>query len=172
MAGQWEAREKKWSDGGKFVLSIHVPLFLSSFSHILVFFPFLSFSFLLSSSLSVSVLLRVFESARMSSSYDVIVVGAGIAGSTLAATLGKQGRKVLIIERDIAPPDTFRGELLQPGGVKKIQELGLGSTFLFSFSFLSFFHSFFFSLGCSLVSVLCLPKAAWKGLTGICATAT
>ena len=57
----------------------------------------------------------------------MIVVGAGIAGSSLAATLGKQGRKVLIIERDITPPDTFRGELLQPGGVKKIQELGLES---------------------------------------------
>ena len=100
----------------------------------------------------------------MSSSYDVIVVGAGIAGSTLAATLGKQGRKVLIIERDITPPDTFRGELLQPGGVKKIQELGLGSNVLFlpSSSFPPLAHWLF----------AFHEKVAWKGLTGTCATAT
>jgi len=58
-------------------------------------------------------------------SYDVIVVGAGIAGSSLAYAMGKQGRKVLVVERDLTTPDTFRGELLQPGGIKKLKELGL-----------------------------------------------
>jgi len=62
-----------------------------------------------------------------SPTFDVIVVGAGIAGASLAATLGKQGRKVLIVERDLAPPDTFRGELLMPGGIRRLKELGLDS---------------------------------------------
>ncbi|RKO89480.1 squalene epoxidase-domain-containing protein [Blyttiomyces helicus] len=55
----------------------------------------------------------------------VIVVGAGILGSALAATLGRDGRNVLVIERDWSEPDRIVGELLQPGGVKALQQLGL-----------------------------------------------
>jgi squalene monooxygenase len=36
--------------------------------------------------------------------YDIIVVGAGICGSALGFALGKQGRKVLVIERDLKEP--------------------------------------------------------------------
>ncbi|XP_071724537.1 squalene epoxidase 3-like [Rutidosis leptorrhynchoides] len=56
---------------------------------------------------------------------DVIIVGAGVAGSALAYTLGKDGRKVRVIERDLAEPDRIVGELLQPGGYLKLIELGL-----------------------------------------------
>ncbi|KAG9440662.1 hypothetical protein H6P81_020827 [Aristolochia fimbriata] len=58
-------------------------------------------------------------------STDVIVVGAGVAGSALAYTLGKDGRNVLVIERDLSEPDRIVGELLQPGGYLKLIELGL-----------------------------------------------
>lgn len=58
-------------------------------------------------------------------SYDVIVVGGGIAGASLAYSLGKSGRRVLLMERDLSEPDTFRGELLQPGGIRRLKELGL-----------------------------------------------
>ncbi|CAN0917729.1 Squalene monooxygenase SE2, partial [Linum grandiflorum] len=56
---------------------------------------------------------------------DVIVVGAGVAGAALAHTLGKDGRRVVVIERDLTEPDRIVGELLQPGGYLKLIELGL-----------------------------------------------
>ncbi|CAN1289566.1 Squalene monooxygenase SE1 [Linum perenne] len=56
---------------------------------------------------------------------DVVIVGAGVAGSALAHTLGKDGRKVHVIERDLTEPDRIVGELLQPGGYLKLIELGL-----------------------------------------------
>uniref|UniRef100_A0A0E0CXJ2 squalene monooxygenase n=1 Tax=Oryza meridionalis TaxID=40149 RepID=A0A0E0CXJ2_9ORYZ len=56
---------------------------------------------------------------------DVIVVGAGVAGSALAYTLGKDGRRLHVIERDMTEPDRIVGELLQPGGYLKLMELGL-----------------------------------------------
>ncbi|KAG4140532.1 hypothetical protein ERO13_D06G024000v2 [Gossypium hirsutum] len=56
---------------------------------------------------------------------DVIIVGAGVAGSALAHTLGKDGRRVHVIERDLSEPDRIVGELLQPGGYLKLIELGL-----------------------------------------------
>ncbi|XP_008798906.2 squalene monooxygenase SE1-like [Phoenix dactylifera] len=56
---------------------------------------------------------------------DVIVVGAGVAGSSIAHTLGKDGRRVHVIERDLTEPDRIVGELLQPGGYLRLIELGL-----------------------------------------------
>ncbi|XP_051144271.1 squalene monooxygenase SE1-like [Andrographis paniculata] len=56
---------------------------------------------------------------------DIIIVGAGVAGAALAYTLGKEGRRVHVIERDLAEPDRIVGELLQPGGYLKLIELGL-----------------------------------------------
>ncbi|XAR52970.1 Squalene monooxygenase [Bertholletia excelsa] len=56
---------------------------------------------------------------------DIIIVGAGVAGSALAYTLGKDGRRVHVIERDMSEPDRIVGELLQPGGYLKLIELGL-----------------------------------------------
>lgn len=57
--------------------------------------------------------------------YDTIVVGAGILGSALATTFARQGRQVLLVERDYSEPDRIVGELLQPGGVAALTELGL-----------------------------------------------
>ena len=57
--------------------------------------------------------------------YDVIVVGAGVAGAALAYSLGMRGRSVLCIERDLSEPDRIVGELLQPGGVLALRSLGL-----------------------------------------------
>ncbi|GFY90973.1 squalene epoxidase 2 [Actinidia rufa] len=56
---------------------------------------------------------------------DVVIVGAGVAGAALAHTLGKDGRRVHVIERDLTEPDRIVGELLQPGGYLKLIELGL-----------------------------------------------
>ncbi|KAI9140932.1 squalene epoxidase-domain-containing protein [Paraphysoderma sedebokerense] len=59
--------------------------------------------------------------------YDVIIVGAGVAGSALAFALGKDGRRVLLIERDMSQPDRIVGELLQPGGCLALESLGLAN---------------------------------------------
>lgn len=56
---------------------------------------------------------------------DIVIVGAGVAGAALAYTLGKEGRRVHVIERDLNEPDRIVGELLQPGGYLKLIELGL-----------------------------------------------
>lgn len=58
--------------------------------------------------------------------WDLIVVGAGVAGAAFAYQQGQQGRRVLLLERDLAQPDRFVGELLQPGGVLALRRLGLG----------------------------------------------
>ncbi|XP_027179092.1 squalene epoxidase 3-like isoform X1 [Coffea eugenioides] len=59
------------------------------------------------------------------SATDVIIVGAGVVGAALSYTLGKEGRRVRVIERDLSEPDRIVGELLQPGGYLKLIELGL-----------------------------------------------
>ncbi|KAL4355104.1 hypothetical protein GQ457_06G001590 [Hibiscus cannabinus] len=56
---------------------------------------------------------------------DVIVVGAGVAGAALAYALGKDGRRVRVIERDLNEPNRVAGDVLMPGGYLKLIELGL-----------------------------------------------
>lgn len=57
--------------------------------------------------------------------FDVCIIGAGVAGGTLAAYLGKHNIRVALIEKTITPQDRIVGELLQPGGVIKLREMGL-----------------------------------------------
>ncbi len=57
--------------------------------------------------------------------YEVVIVGAGIAGSALGAYLGRNGIRVAVIERSWEEPEDIIGELLQPGGVLKLKEMGL-----------------------------------------------
>jgi squalene monooxygenase len=59
------------------------------------------------------------------SDYDVIIIGGGVIGTTLGVALGQQGRRTLVLERDLREPDRFIGELLQPGGYRALQKLGL-----------------------------------------------
>ncbi|KAL0950340.1 hypothetical protein HGRIS_010310 [Hohenbuehelia grisea] len=65
--------------------------------------------------------------------YDVVIVGAGIAGSALAHALSSIGPrrerplKIALLERSLAKPDRIVGELLQPGGANALKELGLAA---------------------------------------------
>ena len=43
----------------------------------------------------------------------------------MAAVLGKAGKSVAIVERNLSERDVIVGELLQPGGVKLLEEMGL-----------------------------------------------
>ncbi|NWX87301.1 ERG1 monooxygenase, partial [Nothoprocta ornata] len=66
----------------------------------------------------------------LSPQYDpeIIIVGSGVLGSSLAAVLSRDGRKVTVIERDLKEPDRIVGELLQPGGFNALKDLGLEDT--------------------------------------------
>lgn len=68
------------------------------------------------------------ETETIPNTYDVAIIGAGIIGCSLSVALGKQGRNVLLIERDLSEPDRIVGELLQPGGVAALEELGIRDT--------------------------------------------
>lgn len=57
--------------------------------------------------------------------YDAAIVGGGIGGSALAATLARAGRRVLLLEKSRAYEDRVRGEWIAPWGVAETQRLGL-----------------------------------------------
>jgi flavin-dependent dehydrogenase len=57
--------------------------------------------------------------------HNVIVVGAGPAGSTLAAVLAQQGWNVLLIERHDVPRHKVCGEFLSPDAQDTLCRLGL-----------------------------------------------
>ncbi|KAH7408703.1 squalene monooxygenase [Phaeosphaeria sp. MPI-PUGE-AT-0046c] len=56
---------------------------------------------------------------------DVVIVGAGIVGCAAAVAFGKQGRSVILLEKSWKEPDRIVGELLQPGGVNALKQLGM-----------------------------------------------
>lgn len=65
------------------------------------------------------------ERRRLRHEADVVIVGAGVCGSALAVALADQGRSVILLEKSLKEPDRIVGELLQPGGVEALRELGL-----------------------------------------------
>lgn len=71
-----------------------------------------------------------------STTYDVIIVGAGIAGPVFAYALSMQTEKrrqsldlpplrIALLERSLSEPDRIVGELLQPGGVAALESIGM-----------------------------------------------
>jgi choline dehydrogenase-like flavoprotein len=49
--------------------------------------------------------------------FDVVVVGGGVAGSSLGAALARAGLEVLVVEREARFRDRVRGDSLFPWGV-------------------------------------------------------
>lgn len=58
---------------------------------------------------------------------DIIVIGAGTAGASIAYALSKQGNSVVVVEKNMDIQDRIVGELLQPGGYEALRKLGLES---------------------------------------------
>lgn len=61
-------------------------------------------------------------------SFDVITVGGGLAGSTLATELARAGHKILVLEREPRFKDRVRGENMLPWGVAAARRLGSSTT--------------------------------------------
>ena len=47
-------------------------------------------------------------------SYDIITVGGGLGGASLAKAMSEHGAKVLVVERETQFKDRVRGELMAP----------------------------------------------------------
>ncbi|MEO7194549.1 MAG: geranylgeranyl reductase family protein [Pseudonocardiaceae bacterium] len=59
---------------------------------------------------------------------DVIVVGAGPAGSTAAAYLARAGMDVLLLEKSAFPREKVCGDGLTPRGIKQLIDLGIDTS--------------------------------------------
>ena len=59
---------------------------------------------------------------------DVVVVGAGPAGSATAAHLARRGLSVLLLEKATFPRDKICGDGLTPRAVKQLVNLGIDTT--------------------------------------------
>jgi len=58
-------------------------------------------------------------------SVDVVIIGGGVAGSSLATVLASSGLEVVLVERDPEFRDRIRGESIHPWGVRELNGLGL-----------------------------------------------
>jgi 2-polyprenyl-6-methoxyphenol hydroxylase-like FAD-dependent oxidoreductase len=57
--------------------------------------------------------------------YDVITVGGGLGGASIAKVLAEKGYRVLVVERERQFKDRIRGEWMAPWGVAETQKLGI-----------------------------------------------
>jgi flavin-dependent dehydrogenase len=61
-------------------------------------------------------------------SHDIVIIGAGLAGSSLAAALADRGCDVLLLERRQRPQHKVCGEFLSPEAQGSLRALGLHTT--------------------------------------------
>ena len=61
----------------------------------------------------------------MRSDYDIIIVGASVAGAASAIALAPHGYRILLLDRAAFPRDKACGEGIMPQGVRALAEIGL-----------------------------------------------
>lgn len=59
--------------------------------------------------------------------FDMVVIGGGVGGSSIATVLARQGYRVAIVEREPEFRDRVRGEGLHPWGYRQAIDVGLKS---------------------------------------------
>jgi len=57
--------------------------------------------------------------------YDVITIGGGLGGATLAKAMAERGHRVLVLERETEFKDRVRGEQMASWGTAEARELGI-----------------------------------------------
>ena len=62
------------------------------------------------------------ESAK---NFDVIIVGARVAGSAAAILLARDGRRVLLVDKDAFPSDRLSTHIVLGGGTKVLERMGV-----------------------------------------------
>ena len=61
----------------------------------------------------------------VTSDFDLLVVGGGIAGASFATALAREGASVLVVERERLYRDRVRGEVIAPWGCTEAKRIGL-----------------------------------------------
>ncbi|HET6863046.1 MAG TPA: NAD(P)/FAD-dependent oxidoreductase [Pyrinomonadaceae bacterium] len=59
------------------------------------------------------------------SHYDIVTVGGGLGGCSLAKVMAEHGKRVLVLEREQNFRDRVRGEFMTPWGVAEVRSLGI-----------------------------------------------
>ena len=57
--------------------------------------------------------------------HDLVIVGGGLAGTSLGACMARSGARVLVLERTKQFRDRVRGEGMHPWGIPELHALGL-----------------------------------------------
>ena len=65
-----------------------------------------------------------------STDYDIITVGGGLGGASLAKVMAEHGSRVLVIERETKFKDRVRGEAMPPWGVADARRIGILETIM------------------------------------------
>lgn len=65
------------------------------------------------------------DNTTQNESFDICIVGAGMAGATIAAYLAPKGIKIALVDRDYTEKERIVGELLQPGAVETLKKMQL-----------------------------------------------
>jgi 2-polyprenyl-6-methoxyphenol hydroxylase-like FAD-dependent oxidoreductase len=65
------------------------------------------------------------QDAERGPDYDVLIVGARVAGASLALLLGQRGHRVLLIDRDTFPSDTLSTHFVGGPGLGALRQLGV-----------------------------------------------
>ena len=63
-------------------------------------------------------------------SFDVVVIGSGVAGAPTAMLLARAGHKVLLIDRHEFPRDALSTHFIWPRGVSYLSRWGLAEPIL------------------------------------------
>ncbi|WP_168005782.1 FAD-dependent oxidoreductase [Alkalicoccus luteus] len=69
--------------------------------------------------------MTAYEEGGSMEHFQVVVIGGGVGGLTLALRLAQQNTKVLVIEKDKNPGKIYKGELLQPKSLLHFREMGI-----------------------------------------------